>query len=142
MKVVHVACGQRHVLITIIRHRSRGRINKYGIISRKRCKIATQLQWKTDRKSYVAQRMMPLQCRIKTLWALAHRRKQGPYACLNLITGPPNGPVLFCWLLSGDVVVCTAGVMEYVRPPQKSAAFRNTIAGRRTIERCKSRPLV
>jgi len=35
-----------------------------------------------------------------------------------------------------------AGVMEYVRPPQKSAAFRNTIAGRRTIERCKSRPLV
>jgi len=39
-------------------------------------------------------------------------------------------------------VLMQAGVMEYVRPPQKSAAFRNTIAGRRTIERCKSRPLV
>jgi len=42
----------------------------------------------------------------------------------------------------GVSVARSAGVMEYVRPPQKSAAFRNTIAGRRTIERCKSRPLV
>jgi len=30
------------------------------IVSRKRCKIDTKLQWKTNRKSYAAYRMTPL----------------------------------------------------------------------------------
>jgi len=49
---------------------------KSVIISRKRCKVETQLQWKTNRKSYVAYTMAPLPVTFSDL--------EGHFCCLKL----------------------------------------------------------